>query len=91
LAQRVSAASAFAATAKADYSGAFERLYQAYLGDPAVAAFIARENPAAIDAMRRRFEEAIARGLWHPRRNDISIRLEDHTKSDQSSPREAAE
>lgn len=91
MAQSVDAAFAFAATAKAVDSGGFERLYQAYLGDPAVAAFIARENPAAIDAMRRRFEEAIARGLWHPRRNDIGVRLEDHAKSDQSSPREAAE
>ena len=74
MAQSVDAAFAFAATAKAVDDGAFERLYQAYLGDPAVAAFIARENPAAIDAMRRRFEDAIARGLWHPRRNDIGVR-----------------
>lgn len=72
MAQSVDAAFAFAATARTVDSGAFERLYEAYLGDPAVAAFIARENPAAIDAMRRRFEEAIARGLWHPRRNDVS-------------------
>ncbi len=74
MAQSVDTAFAFAATAKAVDDGAFERLYQAYLGDPAVAAFIARENPAAIDAMRRRFEDAIARGLWHPRRNDIGVR-----------------
>jgi cobaltochelatase CobN len=91
MAQSVDAAFAFAASAKAVDSGGFERLYQAYLGDPAVAAFIARENPAAIDAMRRRFEEAIARGLWHPRRNDVGVRSEDHAKSDQSSSREAAE
>jgi cobaltochelatase CobN len=91
MAQSVDAAFAFAATANAVDSGGFERLYQAYLGDPAVAAFIARENPAAIDAMRRRFEEAIARGLWHPRRNDVGVRSKDRAKSDQSSSREAAE
>ncbi|AGK59098.1 cobalt chelatase subunit CobN [Hyphomicrobium denitrificans 1NES1] len=91
MAQSVDAAFAFAATAKVIDDGGFERLYQAYLGDPAVAAFIARENPAAIDAMRRRFDEAIARGLWHPRRNDIAMRPEGHAKPDHPSSREAAE
>ncbi|MFA7305641.1 MAG: cobaltochelatase subunit CobN [Hyphomicrobium sp.] len=91
MAQSVDAAFAFAATAKAVDDGGFERLYQAYLGDPAVAAFIARENPAAIDAMRRRFEEAIARGLWHPRRNDVDLRASGDVKRDEPSSREAAE
>ncbi|HEY8194922.1 MAG TPA: cobaltochelatase subunit CobN, partial [Hyphomicrobium sp.] len=67
-----------------------ERLYQAYLGDPAVAAFIARENPAAIEAMRKRFEEAIARGFWQPRRNDIAAPTQGPAASGPSS-REAAE
>jgi cobaltochelatase CobN len=91
MAQSVDAAFAFAATAKAVDDGGFERLYQAYLGDPAVAAFIARENPQAIAAMRRRFEEAIARGLWHPRRNDIAMHAEGGAKSGRSSFREVAE
>lgn len=91
MAQSVDAAFAFAATAKAVDDGGFERLYQAYLGDPAVAAFIARENPAAIDAMRRRFEEAVARGLWHPRRNDIDMCREGDAKSGRPSSQEAAE
>jgi cobaltochelatase CobN len=90
MAQSVDAAFAFAATARAVDSGGFERLYQAYLGDPAVAAFIARENPAAIEAMRRRFEEAIACGFWRPRRNDIAAPSQEPT-ADKSSPREAAE
>ena len=71
MAATVDAAFAFAATARAVDSGGFERLYAAYLGDPAVAAFVERENPAALDAMRRRFDDAIARGLWQPRRNDV--------------------
>lgn len=74
MAQSLDAAFAFGATAQAVDSGAFERLYEAYLGDPTVAAFLARENPAAMEAMRKRFGEAIARGLWHPRRNDVSLR-----------------
>jgi cobaltochelatase CobN len=90
MAQSVDAAFAFAATARSVDSGGFERLYQAYLGDPAVAAFIARENPEAIEAMRRRFEEAVARGLWQPRRNDIAAPAHESSAKLPSS-REAAE
>ncbi|RUP09436.1 cobaltochelatase subunit CobN [Hyphomicrobium sp.] len=83
MAQSVDAAFAFAATASAVDTGGFERLYNAYLGDPAVAAFIERENPAAMEAMGRRFAEAISRGLWQPRRNDLDTGT--------GKPREAAE
>lgn len=83
MAQSVDAAFAFAATAASVDNGGFERLYNAYLGDPAVAAFIERENPAAMDAMQRRFAEAISRGLWQPRRNDLN--------AGPHKPREAAE
>lgn len=83
MAQSLDAAFAFAATASAVDNGGFERLYNAYLGDPAVAAFIERENPAAMEAMRRRFAEAISRGLWQPRRNDL--------QAGTGKPREAAE
>ncbi len=86
MAQSVDAAFAFAATARAVDNGGFERLYEAYLGDPVVAAFLARENPAAVEAMRRRFEEAITRGLWQPRSNDLEAMSPKPT-----SPREAAE
>jgi cobaltochelatase CobN len=91
MAQSVDAAFAFAATARTVDNGSFERLYQAYLGDPAVAAFIARENPQAIDAMRKRFKEAIARGLWHPRRNDIALNAQTDSQPNKPSSREAAE
>ncbi len=86
MASTVDAAFAFAATARAVDSGGFERLYAAYLADPAVAAFVERENPAALDAMRRRFDDAIARGLWKPRRNDVFAGSTESAKS-----REAAE
>jgi cobaltochelatase CobN len=76
MAAGVDAAFAFAATARAVDSGGFERLYAAYLGDPAVAQFIERENPVAIAAMKQRFDDAIARGLWQPRRNDVAARTE---------------
>jgi len=91
MAQSVDAAFAFAATARAVDSGGFERLYQAYLGDAAVAAFIARENPAAIEALRKRFEEAVSRGLWQPRRNDLSSPPTVASAASLPSSREAAE
>ena len=66
------AAFAFAATAGAIGSEGLEHLYEAYLGDPTVASFLARENGAALAALQSRFKEAIARSLWKPRRNDLS-------------------
>jgi cobaltochelatase CobN len=66
------AAFAFAATSGAIGSEGLEHLYEAYLGDPTVASFLARENGAALAALQSRFKEAIARSLWKPRRNDLS-------------------
>jgi cobaltochelatase CobN len=69
IAATVDNAYAFAATAGAVTSMHFDRLYQAYLGDAAVAAFIEAANPAAEAAMRQRFRQALERGLWRPRLN----------------------
>jgi cobaltochelatase CobN len=63
---------AFAATSGAIGSEGLEHLYEAYLGDPTVASFLARENGAALSALQSRFKEAIERSLWKPRRNDLS-------------------
>ena len=73
LSATVDNAFAFAATAGSVTSAHFDRLYDAYLGDPAVAAFLASANPAAGVAMRRRFEEAMRRGLWQPRSNSAAM------------------
>ncbi len=72
MANTVDSAFAFAATAGAIGSEGLEHLYDAYLGDPTIASFLARENGAALEAMQSRFKEAIARSLWKPRRNDLS-------------------
>ena len=53
----------------------FEQLYDAYIGDDAVRAFMAAHNPDALAEMSRRFAEAIRRGLWRPRRNSAGERL----------------
>ena len=73
IAATVDHAFAFAATAGTVTSAHFDRLYDAYLGDPAVAAFLSSANPAAEAAIRRRFLEAMRRGLWHPRSNSAGL------------------
>lgn len=59
----------FAATTNAVGSHHFEALFEAYLEDAAVRDFLEQENPAALAEMAARFQEAIDRDLWRPRRN----------------------
>src|SRR2546430_16391477 len=66
---------AFAATARAVDDAHFETLYEAYLGDDAVAGFMEAHNPAALAETRSRFREAIERGLWNPTRNSVRDKL----------------
>jgi cobaltochelatase CobN len=62
---------AFAASLPARFDRQFDLLHAATLGDAAVAAFLREASPAAHDALAARFAQARARGLWHPRRNDL--------------------
>ncbi len=71
MAVTVDSAFAFAATSGVVTSAHFDRLYDAYLGDPAVASFLSNANQAAREAIRARFQEAVERGLWQPRRNSV--------------------
>ena len=66
---------AFAATTEAVASYQFDLLYDAYLGDPMVEAFIAEHNPAILREMAERFLEAEERGMWHPRANSAAPKL----------------
>ena len=60
---------AFAATARVVESHHFDQLFDAYLGDPEVRAFMAEANAPALAETAARFAEAIDRGFWHPRSN----------------------
>ena len=62
---------AFAATAHAVKDHHFDALYDAYLGDAEVRGFLEAHNPDALNEIEARFAEAITRGLWRPKRNDI--------------------
>jgi cobaltochelatase CobN len=71
LAETVDRLVAFAEGTGCVPAGLLDAVPDAYLGDLSVVAFLARENPAALAAMRKRFGDALARGAWHPRRNDV--------------------
>ena len=66
---------AFAASARCVEDHHFDLLFNAYLNDETVRAFMATANPHALREMAERFEEAIARDLWRPRRNDVQATL----------------
>ncbi|MEO0497296.1 MAG: cobaltochelatase subunit CobN [Pseudomonadota bacterium] len=67
---------AFAATTGAVRDHHFAVLHDAYLGDEAVRVFLKENNPNALREMADRFDEAITRGLWTPRRNAVQLELD---------------
>ncbi len=66
---------AFAATTHCVSDHHFDLLFDAYLGDERVRLFMAEANPHALREMSHRFEEALTRGLWRSRRNDVYATL----------------
>jgi cobaltochelatase CobN len=92
MAQAVDALYAFSAAAGAVPSHLFDTVHEALVADEAVGSAIADLNPAAAIAMADRLEDAIARGLWTPRRNAVHgelMRL--RSAATRLSPREAAQ
>ncbi|MFN3075914.1 MAG: cobaltochelatase subunit CobN [Alphaproteobacteria bacterium] len=77
---------AFAATARCVRDHHFDALFDAYLSDDEVREFIEEVNPAALKEMAARFQEAIDRGLWHPRRNDTAARIDGVLETPASGP-----
>ncbi|MEP3047360.1 MAG: cobaltochelatase subunit CobN [Roseibium sp.] len=65
----------FAATTRAVGDHHFDQLYEAYLDDQIVRDFLRDANPVGLNEMIARFEEAIDRGLWTPRRNSTHAAL----------------
>ena len=68
---------AFAATTNAVRDDQFDAVYQAFLDDDRVRAFLTEHNPAALTEMAERFLEARERGLWQARSNSAYARLSD--------------
>jgi cobaltochelatase CobN len=70
---------AFAATADAVKTHHFDLAFEAYIGDDDTRQFMVDNNREALKEMAQRFAEAISRGLWQPRRNDVHDRLKELT------------
>jgi cobaltochelatase CobN len=62
----------FAATLPDRLDRQFDLVFDATLGDENVDNFLRAENPDARAAMIARFDEAIRRDLWRPRRNAVA-------------------
>jgi cobaltochelatase CobN len=75
LAEALDALFVYAATTDAVPAGLFDRLFQAWLGDPARVARLDAANRPALAAIRARFAEALRRGLWVTRLNSVEVSL----------------
>lgn len=73
---------AFAATTGAVRDHHFDLAYDAFVADPAVAAFMRQANPDAQRDMADRLTEAIDRGLWRPRSNSAADVLRQLTRGE---------
>jgi cobaltochelatase CobN len=71
LAETVDRLIGFAETTGAVPGHLIDAVHAAYLGDPAVRAFLLDANPDAARLIARRFADARRRGLWQTRRNDV--------------------
>ncbi len=77
MAQGLDSLFAFAATTKAVRGDQFEAVFDATLGDDDVLNFLRQNNPDAAVAMADRFNDAISRNFWKPRRNSVGAILEE--------------
>ncbi|MFV0367225.1 MAG: cobaltochelatase subunit CobN [Hyphomicrobiaceae bacterium] len=69
---------AFAHLAGVVPSHLFDLYHEATLGRDEVVAFMTRENPAALEALRSAFQRLHDAGLWTTRRNSIVASIEDN-------------
>ena len=75
IARALDALHAFSATLAQRFDPQFDLVFDATLGDLAVDRFLRAANPAARASMAARFEDALRRDLWRPRRNTVAAAL----------------
>ncbi|MGC2781516.1 MAG: cobaltochelatase subunit CobN, partial [Bradyrhizobium sp.] len=75
IAQGIDALYAFAATSDTVSEHLFDLVHTALLRDEAVLDGMVARNPAAVTAIVSRFEDALRRQLWVPRRNAVADEL----------------
>jgi cobaltochelatase CobN len=66
---------AFAATTGLVRDAHFDLVYDAFIGDQAVRAFLREHNPDALRETAARLAEAVERGLWRPKSNSAGPML----------------
>jgi cobaltochelatase CobN len=66
----------FAETTNAVPSTLIDLVHAAYFADSRVREFLQQENPSAGRAIAERFQAALRKGLWHPRRNDVNADID---------------
>ena len=79
IARSVEGVFAFAATLPDRLDRQFDGIFDATLGNGDIDAFLKENNPAARGAMIDRFNEALDRDLWRPRRNSTAAFLRRET------------
>jgi len=72
---------AFAATAKCVKDHHFDAVFESYIDDEDVRAFLEAHNPQAFREMLERLNEAQERGLWKPRLNSVHATLSELTEN----------
>ena len=75
---------AFAATTHQVPSRLFDQIFDAWIDDDEVRDFLEDANPHALDDMLSRFQDALDRGMWTPRRNGSIERLAQLSKTVQN-------
>ena len=75
---------AFAATTHQVPSRLFDQIFDAWIDDDEVRDFLEDANPHALDDMLSRFQDALDRGMWTPRRNSSIERLAQLSKTVQN-------
>jgi cobaltochelatase CobN len=75
---------AFAATTRQVPSHLFDHVFEAWIDDDEVCDFLADANPDALRDMLNRFQEAIDRKLWQPRRNSTTETLAQRQEKSQN-------
>ncbi|MCP5363770.1 MAG: cobaltochelatase subunit CobN [Hyphomicrobiales bacterium] len=73
---------AFAATARCVSDHHFDAVYEAYISDDAVRAFLEANNAEALKEMSQRLLEAQNRNLWRPKSNSAQNVLEEIAEGD---------
>ncbi|NBT97088.1 MAG: cobaltochelatase subunit CobN [Methylocystaceae bacterium] len=76
IAQGVESLYAFSASSGLVSNHHFDLLFAETLGNEEIKEFLEKENPRALEAIAKVFNEALKRDLWRPQRNSVALHLQ---------------